>query len=155
IITKNIDKAIDVMQRLSKDLKDIEVDDSALTLISKVEEASLMKCITAGQIDQLWTVNDQAEAVHISSQVVRELSSTTVVRNPALIAGTPFDLQVAARDGSLKTLHLVQGITMVNVDWLIELAPEQFAAKRGKMAYDPRTGGLVIRQQVRAGKKVL
>ena len=155
IITKNIDKATDVMQRLSKDLKDIEVDNSALTPITKDEEGHLMKCIVAGQIDQLWAVSDHGDVVHITSQAVRELSSTTVVRNPTLIAGTPFDLQVPIRDGTLKTLHLVQDVTVVNVDWLAELSPEQFASKRGKMVYDPRSGGLVIRQQVRAGKKIL
>jgi hypothetical protein len=155
IITKNLDKASDVMKRLSQELGNIQVDHTALTPITKEEAEYLMKCIVAGQIDQLWAVTEQGDAVHIVSQDVRELSSTTVVRNPMLIAGTPFDLQVPTRDGTLKTLHLVQDITVVNVDWLTELSPEQFASKRGKMIYDPRSGGLVIRQQVRAGKKVL
>ena len=154
IISKNILKAREVMERLNSDLQDIDVDDSLLTPITADEENFLMRCIVAGQIDQLWTVDDDGNATHISAKVTRELSSTTVVRNPVLIAGTPFDLEVPMRDGTLQTLHLVQGVTAVTTEWLIDLAPEQFAAKRGRMVYDPRLGGLVIRQQVRAGKQV-
>jgi HrpA-like RNA helicase len=154
IINKNVSKAREVMERLNSDLADIEIDDSLLTPITEDEQNFLMRCIVAGQIDELWTVDDQGNATHISSRVTRELSSTTVVRNPTLIAGTPFDLEVPMRDGTLQTLHLVQGITAVNTEWLIDLAPEQFATKRGKMVYDPRSGQLVIRQQIRAGKQV-
>ncbi|MDB5160072.1 MAG: hypothetical protein JWO99_335 [Candidatus Saccharibacteria bacterium] len=154
IISKNVTKAREVMERLSSDLADIDVDDSLLTPITEDEQNFLMRCIVAGQIDQLWTVDAEGNATHISARVTRELSATTVVRNPTLIAGTPFDLEVPTRDGTLQTLHLVQGITAVNTEWLIDLAPEQFATKRGKMVYDPRSGSLVIRQQIRAGKQV-
>jgi len=154
IISKNVQKAREVMQRLSHDLSDIEVDDSLLSPITEDEQTGLMRCIIAGQIDQLWTIDDKGNATHIWTKDVRELSGTTVVRNPILITGTPFDLEVPVHDGSLQTLHLVQGVTAVNTEWLIDLAPEQFASKRGKMIYDPRFGGLVIRQQVQAGKQV-
>jgi len=154
IITKNVLKAREVMQRLSNDLSEIDVDDARLTPITDTEQDFLMRCIIAGEIDQLWNIDDQGNATHITSGAVRELSGTTVVRNPLLIAGTPFDLEVPTRDGSLQTLHLVQGITVVNTEWLVDLAPEQFATKRGKMVYDPRSGSLMIRQQIRAGKKV-
>jgi len=154
IISKNVLKAREVMERLGNDLSDVEVNDTLLTPITEDEQNFLMRCIVAGEIDQLWTVDEQGNATHITSGAVRELSGTTVVRNPLLIAGTPFDLEVPTRDGTLQTLHLVQGVTVVNTEWLLDLAPEQFATKRGKMVYDPRSGGLVIRQQVRAGKKV-
>jgi len=153
IITKNVDKATEVMERLSHDLVDISVDNSQLTPITADEQDSLMRCIIAGQIDQLWMVDEKGNATHITTNVIRELSGTTVVRNPRLVAGTPFDLEVPSFDGKLQTLHLVQNITIVNTDWLVDLAPEQFAAKRGKMVYDPRSGALVIRQQVLAGKQ--
>ena len=154
IITKNVDKAREVMQRLSHDLTDIMLDEAALSPISEAEQDSLMRCIVAGQIDQLWSVDEQGNATHLSSGTIRELSGTTVVKNPTLITGTPFDLEVPLRDGSLQTLHLVQSITAVNTEWLLELAPEQFASQRGKMAFDPRLGALVIRQQIRAGKQI-
>jgi len=154
IIIKNVVKARETMQRLGNDLSDIDVDDTLLTPIAESEQDFLMRCIVAGQIDQLWTIDEKGNATHVATQVVRELSGTTVVRNPVLVAGTPFDLEVPTRDGTLQTLHLVQSITAVNTEWLIDLSPEQFATKRGKMVFDPRMGGLVIRQQVRAGKKV-
>jgi len=153
IISKNVLKAREVMQRLNNDLNDIDVDDSLLTPMTDEEQNFLMRCIVAGEIDQLWTIDEQGRVTHIRSSVTRELSSTTVVRNAPLIAGTPFDLEVPTRDGTLQTLKLVQGITVVNTDWLVDLAPEQFASKRGKMVFDPRTGTLMIRQQVRAGKR--
>lgn len=155
IISKNVSKAREVMQRLNHDLRDIEVDDTLLSPITDAEQDALMRCIISGQIDQLWSVDDDGKATHIASNTTRELSSSSVVRNPTLVAGTPFDLEVPVRDGGLQTLHLVTGLTAVNTEWLIELAPEQFSSRRGKMVYDPRSGSLVIRQQIRVGKKVV
>lgn len=155
IIGKNVVKAREVMRRLNHDLRDIQVDDALLSPVTDEEQPVLLRCIVAGQIDQLWVVDDTGIATHIQTQAERELSSSTVVRNPKLVAGTPFDLQVPTRDGSLQTLHLVQGITAVDTDWLVELAPQQFSSQRGRLVYDPRAGALVARQQVRAGKRVL
>jgi len=154
IIAKNITKAREVMERLNHDLADIELSDTVLTPISAEEQTELMRSIVAGQIDQLWAVDELGNATHITSNTTRELSSSSVVKHPTLVAGTPFDLEVPTRDGKLQTMHLVQGITSVSTEWLIDLAPEQFASKRGKMVYEPYTGSLVIRQQIRVGKRV-
>lgn len=155
IISKNVNKAREVMQRLNHDLRDIQIDDTVLTPITDDEQDQLLRCIVAGQIDQLWVVDEGGNATHISTNVARELSSGTVVRNPRLVAGTPFDLQVPTHGGVLQTLHLVQSVTAVNTDWLVNLAPETFAARRGRTIYDPSSGALVSRQQVRLGGRVL
>jgi ATP-dependent helicase HrpB len=155
IISKNVSKAREVMQRLNHDLDAIDINDSLLTPITDDEQEQLLRCIIAGQIDELWTVDEHGVAMHINTKDSRELSSSTVVRNPKLIAGTPFDLQVPGRDGNLQTLHLVQGISSVNTDWLVDLAPDQFIIKPGRRVYDPRLGALVIRQQVKTGKQLL
>lgn len=152
IIGKNVHKATEVMERLNHDLG---LDSERLTPINDEEQDQLMRCIVAGEIDQLWMIDDQGEAVHVSTKTHRKLSNSSVVRNPKLIAGTPFDLQVPTRSGDLETLHLVQGITNVKTDWLIDLAPELFTSRRGKTFYDPRTGGLATRQLVRFGGQVL
>lgn len=152
IITKNIAKAEDVMERLNRDLGLVDV---ALSETTKDEQQKLLRSIVSGQLDQLWMIDDQGEAVHISTGAHRELSNSTVVRDLKLITGTPFDLQVPNRSGSLETLHLVQGITSVNTDWIIDLAPQTFAPRRGKPFYDPRTGTLNVRQLVRFGPHVL
>ena len=151
IISKNLAKAEEVIERLHKDLG---LGDVALELIMSDEEDPLMRSIVAGQIDQLWqVVGDEVE--NIFSKQRRELSSSTVVRNPKLIAGTPFDLQVPMRGGNLQTLHLVQGVTVVNTDWLLELAPQLFDTRKSRLVFDPRIGGLAERQQIRFGKRVL
>ncbi len=155
IISKNVGKAAEVMERLNRELQGIALDDALLTPIEADEEETLLRCIIAGQIDQLWSIDIDGNAVHIRTGATRELSSSSVVRNPTLIAGTPFDLQVPTRDGTLQTLHLVQGVTAVQTSWLVELAPEIFNAKPGKVAYDPRSGRLVTRQYIRLGKKVI
>lgn len=152
IIGKNVSKAKEVMERLHRDLGLAGED---LTPIESDEQDQLLRSIVAGQIDQLWTIDDRGEAVHLQTKQHRELSGSTVVRNPKLIAGTPFDLQVPTHSGGLETLHLVQGITAVKTDWLIDLAPQQFAPRRGKAFYDPRMGTLATRQQVRFGGQVL
>ncbi|MBC7868784.1 ATP-dependent RNA helicase [Candidatus Saccharibacteria bacterium] len=155
IISKNVSKAREVMQRLNHDLRDIQINDAALTPITDDEQNQLLRCIIAGQIDQLWMVDEGGNAVHINTNTARELSTGTVVRNPKLVAGTPFDLQVPTNGGVLQTLHLVQSITSVNTDWLVDLAPETFATKRGRTIYDPHSGTLIARQQVRFGGRVL
>lgn len=152
IITKNIAKAEDVRERLNRDLG---LAGEVLTEVTKDEQQQLLRSIVAGQIDQLWMIDDQGSAVHISTGSHRELSNSTVVRDLKLIAGTPFDLQVPNRSGGLETLHLVQGITVVNTDWLIDLAPDLFASRRGKPYYDPKSGTVATRQLVRFGGQVL
>ncbi len=155
IISKNVDKAREVMQRLNHDLSDIQINDDVLTPITDEEQNEILRCIISGQINQLWTIDDFGNAVHITTNTTRELSSSTVVRNPKLVAGTPFDLQVPTHSGLLQTLHLVQSVTAVNPTWLTELAPETFGVKRGRTVFDPRSGSLVSRQQVRYNGKVL
>lgn len=153
IISKNVDKAEEVIERLNHDLA---LNDISLVAIEPAEEDALLRCITAGEIDQLWSaVDDKGTVEHIFSGQQRELSSSTVVRNPTLITGTPFDLQVPLRSGGLETLHLVTGATVVNTNLLLEISPHLFVSKRGRTLYDPRMGSIVDRQQVRFGKRVL
>jgi len=152
IIGKNVIKARDVMERLNRDLG---LGDEQLTPITKDDQNQLLRCIVSGQIDQLWVVDEKGDAVHISTKAHRELSNSTVVRNLKLIAGTPFDLQVPTRSGGLETLNLVQGITVVNTNWLIDLAPDLFASRRGRPYYEPKTGTVSVRQLVRFGGTVL
>lgn len=151
VITKNITKAEEVIERLHRDLS---LHDIELTPITKDEEECLLRSIVAGQIDQLWLINDHGQAEHIFTGQERELSGSTVVNQPKLLVGTPFDLEVPSHQG-LQVLNLVTGVTSVNTDWLIELSPDLFANRRGKIIYDPRLGSLAERQQVRFGKKVL
>lgn len=154
IVGKNAEKAEEVIERLHRDLG---LTDIPLSAIEPDEEVSLLRCITAGEIDQLWSLIDEASNTveHIFSGQQRELSSSTVVRNPTLITGTPFDLQVPLKSGGLETLHLVTGVTIVNTDILLEVSPGLFETRRGKTVYDPRLGLVVDRQQVRFGKRVL
>lgn len=152
IITKNVFKAEEVIERLHRDLG---LQDTELTAINADEEPALLRCIVAGQIGQLWTVNDFGRVEHIFTSQERELSGSTVVRNPKLITGEPFDLEVPTRSGGLETLHLVTGLTSVNTDWLLELAPQLFDTRRSKVFYDPRLNSLAERQQIRFGKRVL
>lgn len=152
IISKNVTKSREVMERLDHDLG---FNSTPLLPITANEEDGLLRSVVAGQVDQLWTVDDHGDAVHISTKQHRELSSGTVVRNPKLVTGIPFDLQVPTHSGDLETLHLLQGITVVNTDWLIDLAPQLFASRQGKIYYDPRAGRLMRRQLVRFSGQVL
>jgi HrpA-like RNA helicase len=152
IIGKNVHKASEVMERLERDLKLAAIPMSPITTD---EQDQLLRCIVSGQIDELWSVGERGDVEHVFTRKHRELSSSTVVRNPKLVTGTPFDLQVPTRSGGLETLNLLQGITNVRVDWLIELAPHLFSSRRGKTFYDPRSGTLSTRQLVRFGGKIL
>lgn len=146
IIGKNVIKAQETMERLDRDLG---FDPSKLTPIESDEVEPLLKCIVAGQIDQLWTVDSDGVAIHLSNNQKRELSSGTVVAHPKLVAGTPFDLQIPTPKGDLETLHLVQGVTAVDPSWLEGLVPHLFTTKPGKVYYDNDQGALVMRQVVK------
>ncbi len=153
IIGRNVEKAGEVIERLQHDLGFPEAE---LNAIEPDEELSLLQCITAGEIDQIWAaIDDRGTVEHIFSGQQRELSSSTVVRNPTLITGMPFDLQVPLRSGGLDTLHLVTDVTAVNTDVLLKVAPQYFEAKKSVAMYDPRLGCLVDKQQVRFNKRVL
>ena len=152
IIAKNIDKAEEVIERLHRDLG---LEQGELTAITPDEAAQLMRAIIAGQIHQLWMVDDRGQYEHVTTRKQRELSSSSVVRGARLVTGTPFDLEVPMRGGELSTLHLLQNVTVVNTSWLLELAPEQFGTRKPEVYYDPRLGGLASRQRVRFGKIVL
>lgn len=152
IIAKNIIKAKEVIERLHRDLGLLDIE---LSPVSSQEETPLLKSIVAGQIDQLWAMNDRGRVEHIFTGKERELSSSSVVRNPLLVCGTPFDLEVPTHRGDLETLRLVTDVTIVDTRWLVDLAPDLFGSRRGKLFYDPRIGGLAERQQIRIGKKVL
>jgi hypothetical protein len=146
IISKNVLKAEEVIGRLHRDLG---LDGSVLSPINPDETERLLQCIVAGQIDQLWMVEGDGAAIHLTTKKKRELSSSTVVTNPKLVAGTPFDLQIQTQKGDLETLHLVQGITEVNPRWLQALAPQLFTVRQGKTYFDSRRGALATRQLVR------
>lgn len=152
IIAKNIDKAEEVVERLHRDLG---LEQGEMTVITPDEAAQLMRAIVAGQIHQLWMVDDHGRYEHVTTHQQRELSSSSVVRGVRLVSGTPFDLEVPTRGGELETLHLLQNVTVVDTKWLLELSPERFATRKPEMYYDPRLGGLARRQRVRFGKMVL
>jgi pre-mRNA-splicing factor ATP-dependent RNA helicase DHX16 len=143
VIAKNVAKATDVMERLDRDLG---LDPTVLTPISDAETTPLLKSIVAGQIHQLWTVEPDGKAIHLMNKQERELSSSTVVSRPKLVAGTPFDLQIPTQQGDLETLHLVQSVTAVDPTWLEEMSPQLFKVRPGKTYYDPQQGALATRQ---------
>lgn len=141
IIAKNVSKAEDVKERL---LRDLGLEDVELTPIKEDEIEPLLRCIVAGQLDQLWAVQPHGEAVHLGTSAKRELSSGTLVKNASVVAATPFDLEVPTPKG-LQTLNLITDVTAIDPDWLEELAPHLFEVREGKIYYDPRFGTLATR----------
>jgi hypothetical protein len=151
IIVKNLLKAGEVIERLHRDLK---LSDVELTVPTAEDETHLMRSIVSGQINQLWYMNEEGKVEHIFTGQVRELSSNTVVRNPQLVAGTPFDLQIPTHSG-LEVLNLLTAVTAVDTNWLLELPSEEFRAGRSRILYDPRINSLARRQQIRFGKRTI
>jgi HrpA-like RNA helicase len=151
IITKNLVKAGEVIERLHRDLS---LNGTELAALTDDDEAPLLQSIVAGQIDQLWFMNDEGKAEHIFTGSVRELSSNTVVRNPRLLSGTPFDLQIPTRSG-LEVLNLLTAVTAVEANWLLQLSSDEFRPGPSRVLFDPRINGLARRQQLRIGKRLI
>jgi HrpA-like RNA helicase len=141
IIAKNITKADEVRERL---LRDLGLPDEKLTAIKEDEVDPLLRCIAAGQLDQLWAVQPHGSALHLGTNNERELSSGTLVTHASIVAATPFDLEVPTPRG-LQVLHLITDVTAIDPAWLEELAPHLFEVKAGKVYYDPRFGTLATR----------
>ncbi|MDB5179346.1 MAG: hypothetical protein JWN01_1289 [Patescibacteria group bacterium] len=149
IITKNVDKAGDVVERLHRELGLLT---PALTPIEPEEEPLLRRCIVAGQLDQIWMLEPGGKATHLSSGKQRELSSGSVVKQASLMTGTPFDLEVTTHRG-LETLELVNDVTAVDPKWLEELAPEDFHIKPGKLRFDAGSGMMALASIVKFHKR--
>ncbi len=152
IIAKNVAKVEEVIDRLHRDLG---LNRGEMEPISTAEQEMLMKSIVSGQVDQLWELVDRGNYRHIETGAERELSSSSRVHGAQLVSGTPFDLEVPTRSGDLQTLHLLQGVTAVNTDWILDFMPEAFNKQSGELYYDPKFGSLARRQRVRLGKKIL
>lgn len=145
IIGKNADKAEEVHRRL---LRDMGIGEAGLSAVSEAELSQLLKCIVAGQLDQIWAMESDGQLVHIMTGDKRELSNGSVVGRTGLVCGTPFDLQVAGGKG-LEVLHLVNDVTAVDPEWLKELAPESFMIRPGKVYFDSTLGMLASRTEVK------
>ncbi|MDL2342192.1 MAG: helicase-related protein [Patescibacteria group bacterium] len=147
IIGKNIDKAQEIINRL---LHDLGLSEQPLLAVTADDLPNLQRCIVAGQLHQLWATNGDGQAIHIATNKSREISSSSVVKQASLLAGTPFDLQVPTAAG-LETLHLVNQLTAVDPSWLTELAPDRFTVKPGKVYFDPKYGTLAAHTQLQYG----
>lgn len=147
IIGKNAAKAHEVYERLHRDLGLGEV---VLAGVEQSEVDPLLMCIVAGQLDQIWVLEQDGQVMHVATGKVRELSNGSVVGHASLLSGTPFDLQVATPKG-LEVLHLVNDVTAVNPQWLEELAPDLFRIKPGKIYFDNNYGTLAARTHVQFG----
>jgi HrpA-like RNA helicase len=145
IIAKNIDKSMEVRDRL---LRDLGLTADTLSEVGPDDEEPLLKCIVAGQLHQIWISEGISEVVHLQSKKRRELSSTTVVKGAGIVVGTPFDLEVPT-PGGLEVLHLVNNITAVDPDWLQETAPDLFKVSQGKVYFDSYFGTLAERKQIK------
>lgn len=137
IIAKNVDKAMEVNERLHNDLG-LPYGDPLP--VAADEEDPLLKCIVAGQLHRLWMLLE-GKALHLMTRQEREVSGTTVAKNAPLFSGTPFDLEIATPNG-LETLHLVNNITAIDPAWLAELLPGTFSSRAGRIEFDPRLGAL-------------
>lgn len=153
IIAKNVDKAQEVNERLMRELV-ISNNKGSEQSLSAEEDDQLLKCIIAGQLHQLWVMNEEGEAIHLGSNQPREISSTTVVKRAVVFAGTPFDLEIATSMG-LETLHLVNDITTVQLNWLEELAPEKFSVQTGKVYFDGILGSLATRLYIKFNGQIV
>lgn len=152
IIEKNVVKAQEVNERLNHDLG---LGDVALTPIAAADIPEILRCIVAGQLHQIWSIEPWGEATHILTGQVRELSSSSVVRRGGLICGTPFDLEVPMDRGGLQVLHLVNEATVVDPLWLESLDPRTFSVRLGKKYFDSHMGMLVNRVLITTNGKTI
>jgi ATP-dependent helicase HrpB len=144
VVPKSVARATETLARLNQDLG---FGEGTLVPVNPREEADLMRCIVAGQIDQVWVVGSGFLVSHVSGGERRELSGGTLVPRAGLLSGTPFDLEIPTQRG-LETLYLFQDVTAVDPEWLEDLGPQFFTAVPGKAYFDSYRGCLARHWQV-------
>ena len=125
ISNKSYAQADKIFGQLCKTLKldgEIEQPDEA-------QQAQLVKCIIAGMVDELYIKDDYSRAYN-GARDQRELGNRTNVAAGNMVVGSPFNLEIPARRGGTRILHLLQDITTVpSVDVLREVAPQLFTER--------------------------
>lgn len=153
VITRNVAKAREVYGRLARELG--LTGEYPVREIGANEEGAMLRCIIAGQIDQIWLRDIRGKMRMAEGSDERELSSTTVVSRPNLVVGEPFDLQVPNPKGGLEVISLVQNVTSVPAKILTELAPDKFVEHGHNYYYDQKLQGLARATQLRMGRHVI
>ncbi|PSO44750.1 MAG: hypothetical protein BRC23_00350, partial [Parcubacteria group bacterium SW_4_49_11] len=131
ISLKDLGRARQVRKNLAKSVR------REFSLSSSGDREAIRKAICAGMVDHVYQY--RYVGYQNSESTTREIGSSSVVTGaPQWVVGQPFDLQIKTKRGQ-STLHLIEMVTQVTPDLLMEIAP-QFAGEEGGLnpRYFPR-----------------
>jgi len=114
------------------------------------DKEQILKSCVAGMIDHLFEHHSDRRYRNGSngSNSYREMNNKSVVylKNdtmPEWITGLPFDLEVPSRGGGRVTLHLIEWISSVDPQCLVEIAPQLYSAQLGQYSFDAEAQSVV------------
>lgn len=126
ISIRNYYRAKEIRSRLRRAVKGF------LSLGSTGRREDILKAVCAGMVDHLYQGDENGENSY------REISNHSVISgNPEWLVGKPFDLQIRTRRGK-RVLRLIEMVSVVETEWLAEVAPQLLSIKEGiDPFYDP------------------
>jgi HrpA-like RNA helicase len=127
ISLKDLGRARQIRKNLAKSVR------REFSLSSSGDRKAILKAICAGMVAHLYQY--RYVGYQNSESATREIGSSSVVTGtPQWVVGQPFDLQIKTKRGQ-STLHLIEMVTQVTPDLLMEVAP-QFAGE--EVGLNPR-----------------
>lgn len=129
-------RARDIREHLTSALRGMVV------LGSSGKRKEIMKCITAGLLDHIYS--NHRGVLHGEDE--REMSRDSCASGKLLV-GLPFDLEVETRYGN-RVINLLRMVTAISDEWIAELAPDRTIVKRGKSKYYPRLDSFAYQRSV-------
>jgi HrpA-like RNA helicase len=125
IALRDYDRAKELHRQL------ISVAERYFTLGSTGNRTDILKAVCAGMVDHLYRSNRYG-GYQNGDGIDREIGNSSVVRHCRWMVGKPFDLELEdKRRGSKFTLYLVELASMVELAWLVEVAPQLVTVETG------------------------
>ncbi len=104
------------------------------------DRVALIKAICAGMVDHLYKSGEKQFYASVGRPLPRSLYHKSVIRRryhrPDWVVGQPIDLEMANKEGELRTQNLLTMVTGVELEWLVEVAPHLVSWRRRDYRFD-------------------
>lgn len=115
---------------------------SHFKLGSSGHRENILKAVCAGMVDHLY--KNSYGLCRNGDGIDREIGSASVIRGGAeWVVGKPFDLEIKTRYGT-RVLKLIELVSKVHPEWLIEIAPQLVEQNTGLSPYYDEARDVVV-----------
>lgn len=99
------------------------------TLTEEAKNRAIQECIIAGMIDNIWIKDRYWDYQQEKWGEERELSRSSFIWSPKIIAADPMNIQFTNRYGHISEIQILSSATKAEEEILRELAPQNFSTE--------------------------